>query len=418
MTSRFHCASLGLDLAGLVRRHRRTLLLWGTAAACAHIASARWVSKEQAQQAPKPLSTRFVKREPRLTKPLELKRRPQPKRRSIQRTMVTVQARVSRQESSARVAGFGVMRSLAKPQGAIGRSMSSAGVAVAPEVVAQGVESTKETRQAVDMSLELVDIEALDTGQYHAMVVQDPSDKQNVRGFFHLAMAYSVNMHKDQYWSACQSRIRYGLVRLADTINRHTQIKADVRGTVEIDSQELLKTPWVWIYPVYSFVLSASEADNLGKYMLTGGFLLSDSPHHRVITSRATAADQLVKDALAAQGKTFGSDWTFVRLPNSHPVYHCFFDFPEGPPTAGDWQRRAHVDYLLGVFFEGRLVCIRSHKNFENAWSDQGSDGAPASGGAYAHLDPQRALQFGVNLVVYALTQEGSITNRVMDAVR
>jgi hypothetical protein len=31
--------------------------------------------------------------------------------------------------------------------------------------------------------------------------------------------------------------------------------------------------------------------------------------------------------------------------------------------------------------------------------------------------DPTRQLQFGVNLIVFALTQEGSITNQVMDSV-
>jgi len=31
--------------------------------------------------------------------------------------------------------------------------------------------------------------------------------------------------------------------------------------------------------------------------------------------------------------------------------------------------------------------------------------------------DNRRRLQFGVNLLVFALTQEGSITNRVMDTV-
>jgi hypothetical protein len=33
-------------------------------------------------------------------------------------------------------------------------------------------------------------------------------------------------------------------------------------------------------------------------------------------------------------------------------------------------------------------------------------------------MDNTRQLQFGVNLIVFALTQEGSITHRLMESVR
>ena len=414
MTSRFYCPSFGLDLRRLFSRHHKTLWICAIVAACFHFAVAHLVTFGEEQQVAKPLTTQFIKRQPRLTKPLELKKRPQPKRRSIQREMVTVQARVDRQQIVSGIQPVAVVQSLAKPQTAIGRIASFAAVDMDPEVVAQVVESTKQAKEMVNMSLEMMDIEALDTGEYHAMVIQDPNDKRNIRGFFHLAVAYSVNMREID-WHNADARIRFGLVRLVDTINRYTEIKADLRGTVQIDSQELLQTPWVWVYPVFTFVLSVSEATNLGTYMLTGGFLLADSGE--LGGQRDVAARQMIKDALAAQGKTFGSDWNFVRLPNSHPVYHCFFEFPEGPPTAGDWQY--HADGLDGIFFDRRLVSIMSNKNFENAWGDQGPDGAGTRmGHNYGHLDPTRALQFGVNLVIFALTQEGSITNRVMDAVR
>jgi hypothetical protein len=63
------------------------------------------------------------------------------------------------------------------------------------------------------------------------------------------------------------------------------------------------------------------------------------------------------------------------------------------------------VDYLDGVFIEGRLLGICTCKNYWNLWWK----GAPQG-----HT---RVLQFGVNIIIFALTQEGSITNRVMDTV-
>ncbi len=50
------------------------------------------------QRTVKPLTTKFVKRQPRLTKPLEMKKRPIPKRRHLQRRMISVKARVNRQQ--------------------------------------------------------------------------------------------------------------------------------------------------------------------------------------------------------------------------------------------------------------------------------------------------------------------------------
>ena len=67
-----------------------------------------------------------------------------------------------------------VVQTLAKPQASIGRLTTFAATEMEPEVAAQAVESTKETKNVVDMSLEMMDISALDTGQYQAMVIQDP----------------------------------------------------------------------------------------------------------------------------------------------------------------------------------------------------------------------------------------------------
>ena len=67
-----------------------------------------------------------------------------------------------------------------------------------------------------------------------------------------------------------------------------------------------------------------------------------------------------------------------------------------------------------GVTIAGRLLGLVSTKSYANAWGDWGPGGANSG---YAALDPTRCLQFGVNSIVFALTQEGSITSQVMDSV-
>ena len=76
-------------------------------------------------------------------------------------------------------------------------------------------------------------------------------------------------------------------------------------------------------------------------------------------------------------------------------------------------------NYVEGVYLDDRLALILSDKGYALAWRDFGVEQTHGQGGVYYRdLDPTRTLQFGVNVIIFALTQEGSITNRVMDEVR
>ena len=126
---------------------------------------------------------------------------------------------------------------------------------------------------------------------------------------------------------------------------------------------------------------------------------------------------QMFVDALATQGLVHETDWNFEKLPNTHGIYHCFFDF-EGPPVSGEapYHTGAHVPYLLGITLEDRLVGLVSNKGYANSWGDWGR--VVWGSNDYLYEDPARQLQFGVNLIIFALTQEGSITRQVMNVVR
>jgi hypothetical protein len=106
-------------------------------------------------------------------------------------------------------------------------------------------------------------------------------------------------------------------------------------------------------------------------------------------------------------------------LPSTHPIYHCYFDF-DGPPAAADGACIHSnvtgvdiIDHLKGLIVDGRLVAILSKKGYYSPWADWGTH----PGAAYDTMDPRRQLQFGVNVIIFALSQEGSITRQVMDTV-
>ena len=104
--SRFACPSLGLDLGALVRRAQKGLWITVGLAIALHLVLTRVGVWREEQKAAKPLTTKFVKRQPRLTKPLEMKKRPRPKRRHMRREMVSVATRVHRGKASTGLGAF------------------------------------------------------------------------------------------------------------------------------------------------------------------------------------------------------------------------------------------------------------------------------------------------------------------------
>ena len=111
----------------------------------------------------------------------------------------------------------------------------------------------------------------------------------------------------------------------------------------------------------------------------------------------------------------------FERLPSAHPMYHCYFDF-DGPPIAADgadWTSMPDpgvMTYLEGVHVGERLSAVLSKKGYYAPWTFWGKNGT-GTGGRYLNRDPARCFQFGVNTIIFALTQEGSITHQVMESV-
>ena len=99
--TRFSCPSASLTLKFLLQRTRKALWIGLGLALALHLCLTQLGGLAETQKSAKPLTTQFIKRAPRLTKPLELKKRPRPKQRRMRRKMVAVKAKVDRKEMSA-----------------------------------------------------------------------------------------------------------------------------------------------------------------------------------------------------------------------------------------------------------------------------------------------------------------------------
>ena len=256
----------------------------------------------------------------------------------------------------------------------------------------------------VSLKSEMLTVDDLDIGQFKAMVVQEPS-KRHIHGFVYLSSMWGAQLR-------VPDNLKGSVIKLAEAVNRFTNIDAKVSHHLMLDSHELITMPLVHITTDRAFQLTPTERKNLGSYLRAGGFAVIDNgvPAHEQ-SQAASSLKQMLRDALGAQAQ-------FLPIPNDHPLYHCFFDFPDGPPQGaevgmtattttgaqGEVARNSkmskQVHYLEGIWIDGRLAAVYSDKGYSCKWNAPGNN------------EPQ--LRMGVNLVVYALTQEGGIAQKVM----
>ena len=245
-TDRFVCASSALSLAEPLKQERKRLFLGLCLAVVAHLLLTQITGLREEEKVLKPLTTKFIKRQPRLTKPLELKKRPRPKRRPLQRKMVSIKARTDRQQRMASFLPTQVLQGLARPSVMVGRGTALQTTALEPQAVAGAITGSREAKDALDMSLELLDIDALDTGRYQAMVIQDPDDKRNIKGFLYLGPSWLSDVIDRDYHKRI-ARQMYGYRRLIRKINEWTGIKAYFLDQLTYDCEEFFHTPWVYL---------------------------------------------------------------------------------------------------------------------------------------------------------------------------
>lgn len=417
---RFECPSLRLDPKTLLRATRSILGVSAALAVAFHLCLTRIGVAERQQRAAKPLTTRFVKRAPRLTKPLELKKRPQPRRRQVRREMVSVRARARDRTQATFVDAGRCVGSLARPEVRIGRSVRAFELGGGPPAAAAAIEGTRAPREQVDMALELVDIEALDTGQYQAFVIVDPTDRRAIRGYLHLVLIHLATIAELAGSNAVHTDA--GIRKLVQALNEWTGIKADIRAVDDFGSPAALQTPWVYAVCGCSFRLKEQELQAVGTHLAAGGFLFCDEGIGLDVASYINAINAfktMFTESLATQGLRGGKDWGFERLPSEHPLYHCYYDF-DGPPM-GYWNpsMRSFAIYrtepLQAAVVEDRVVGIITRRCYVAAWYGQGWVlGNP--GDMSQSAQQRRAQQFGINTMVFALTQEGCITQRLMNS--
>ena len=398
VSTRFASPTQDFDLDTLARRLRRGFAIaLAFAVALLLVIVAINPFEEAEKKAPRPLTTKFIKREPRLTKPLELRKIPQPKRQLARREVQLAQARMDQVQATA---SFNT-RSLIAGVGGSGIRLSGQSnfsptgtMTLEPKLAAAAVTSTRASEHKIDMALEMLDVNNMDTGRYRAIIVQDATDKQAIKGFVKMAQVMSSRALAGGTSGYGTVTLRVKTIdRMRDVLNEYTGLKAEFLGFITFDDPRLMEVPII----LPQGAPNEAEMANLAQYLMSGGF-----------TFNGIYEEALEKYGGLVRGRDFWSE----RLPEDHPVYTSFFDLSGGmpfgyPPSLGQGKSGVRTwNYLRGHYIKGRLASVTPGDTGGWGWENDQRGG-----------DSTRQLQLAVNIIIYALTQEGSITQRLMQMV-
>jgi hypothetical protein len=174
-------------------------------------------------------------------------------------------------------------------------------------------------------------------------------------------------------------------VNLLEYIRQNTTM--NVRPTfeyVDLASDNIFNYPLLFLTGHGNITISDGEARRLRSYLDNGGFLYIDDDY---------GADTSIRREMR---KVF-PEQEFQELPFSHPIYHSFFEFPNGLPKIHEHDKKPPQGF--GLFTDKKRLCV--YYTYETNPSDGWAD-------ATVHNDPpekrEQALRIGTNIVVYALT--------------
>ncbi len=184
---------------------------------------------------------------------------------------------------------------------------------------------------------------------------------------------------------------------MLDTVMQYTNIPVYPHEIIiTADSEELTAFPFVFMTGHVLVRFSEAEREGIRRYVRSGGFLFSDDCNHDIYGLYAVSFE-------AEMARIFppaepGGD-PMPKLPNSHPLYSSFFDYPNGPPQTSHelngWGDNMVHEYLRAVEHRNRVGVLYSNKDYGCEWDYDWRN---------KRFRTEDNTKFAANIVVYAMT--------------
>ena len=149
---------------------------------------------------------------------------------------------------------------------------------------------------------------------------------------------------------------------------------------VEVGSSDIFNYPFLHMTGHGNIFFSNEEANNLRKYLLSGGFLHVDDNY---------GLDEFFRKEIT---KVFPNK-KLIQINSNHIIFNQSFSFPNGLPKIHIHDAKPSEAY--GIFDNGRLLCLYTYESdLSDGWED-----------SEVHNDSEetrlKALKMGSNIIEY-----------------
>lgn len=174
-------------------------------------------------------------------------------------------------------------------------------------------------------------------------------------------------------------------INLLKFLKANTNLKVNPEYRfADLATEDIFSYPFLFMTGHGNIALTDQEINNLRKYLENGGFLYVDD-------------DYGFDKGFRREIKRVFPGQELREIPFNHKIYNMKYRFPDGPPKTHKHDEKPPQGF--GLFIGERMVLYYTYEsNPSDGWAD-----------AEVHNDPEEkrieALQFGTNIVLFALTQ-------------
>ena len=175
------------------------------------------------------------------------------------------------------------------------------------------------------------------------------------------------------------------LPNLLHYLQTHTAIiSADKEARIKLTDENLYSYPYLYMTGHGNVRFTNAEIIRLRTFLQRGGFLHADDNYG-------------MDPSFRREMKRVFPEKKLVPLPHDHPLFHQVFDFNNGLPKIHEHDNKP--PQALALYEDDRILVIYTYESdLGDGWED-----------AEVHNDPnyirEAALQMGVNIIHFALTQ-------------
>lgn len=215
---------------------------------------------------------------------------------------------------------------------------------------------------------------------------------------------YFITMVNYRLSNSQMDRFPRALAELSAYMSSSTDLKATMRWDERsLSDPRIMQSLFLYMTGNEApLQIGSAEKKQLAEYLKNGGLLFGEDIRPNSEFGRLRGAGvsgtpfdrqfkALLKDpqVLASQG----ARWQKIR--KDHALYSSYFDFPDGPPLGA--SRSGNVFDLEMLQIRGRVAVVFSDLNISWYWGTVEADSR------------QRGMQFGANLIVFALAQRATM---------